>query len=163
MIQDGEKKELTLPFEEHLTEKQKKILLHYWDTFSLRKACEYAGVTREYIFNARRYPNSKFSQALREVTEMLENDDRVGKVGTLEALLDIERRAREAGDMNVELKVRQEINKMIERNLAIQKKSIETVNIDVKGVLDLTQTKEIESGSEDVDYENLSYEEEEGS
>ena len=146
--------------EDGLTKKQEAILAYYWETFNIFKACEMTGVQRYYIYNAL---NSKtetpFQRAYYKMTKQLENDPRIGKIGGIENLRDIAKRAKEAGRMDIEIAAQKEINKMIDRNLAVQKKSVENITIDIKGTLDLTTPKELSEAVIDTEYEDYAEEE----
>lgn len=145
--------------EDGLTENQEAILAHYWETFNIFKACEMVGVQRNYIYSAL---NSKtetpFQRAYAKMTQQLENDPRIGKIGGIENLRDIAKRAKDAGRMDIEIAAQKEINKMIDRNLAVQKKSVENITIDIKGSLDLTAPKELGEHIIDTEYEDYAEE-----
>ena len=158
MEEQKEERRWVVSEEDGLTDIQRTILNLYWETFSITKACQLAGVDKSYVYHSLKRTDTEFTKAFNKMTQELETDPRITKVGGIANLIDIAERARQDGRYDIELKVQQELNKMIDKNLAIQKKTVENVNIEVKGVLDLTQDDD--SHYIEADYQDVSYEEE---
>lgn len=134
-----------------LTDKQRNFLEYYYDTFSVIKACELTGIHSSYLYHSLKR-DTTFTKKFRQLTKDLETDPRITKVGGLANLIDIAKRAKDAGDFGAELKAQAEINKMVEKNLAIQKRSTEHVQLEIKAKLDLTESREAAQITQDAEY-----------
>lgn len=125
-----------------LTMRQKKFLLKYQETFSMREAVKAGGYTSQTVSNMLR-KDSLFTRTFRELQKNLEQDPRLTKISGVEKLLSYQKAAEEAGDIKLAVDIQKEINKMIQGNIA-PTKSIEekTEKVEVM-VIDFTKRMEV--------------------
>ena len=124
--------------ESTVSEEQLMFLELYEDTLNVSQSARDAGLSDVNIRRALA-SNSEFARLFRRLSDNIDKDPRVNKTASLAMLLDLKKRAEKEGKMSMELKVIQEINKMIEGNLAASKKVVENVEVNVSGIIDLTQ------------------------
>lgn len=138
-----------------VTPKQMEWLRAYEETLSIEEACKRSGLDKTHAMASLK-KNTPFSKLYYRLAKELDRDPRFNKAGAIGMLLDLKDRAKEAGNMNLELKIIQEINKMIRGNIAAAQKEITKKDIRVRGVIDLTKPVKKQPKTVDVDYEEVS-------
>ena len=121
-----------------ITDNQVKFLELYEDCLDVNAAAKKSGVG---VTNIRRALKSDtpFARAFRKLSSDFDADPRFNKIGSLSMLLALKKEASDEGKLDLVLKIIQEINRMMEGNLAATKKVVENVDIKVGAVIDLTQ------------------------
>lgn len=104
----------------HLSIRQKRFLVAYQETLSIKEACIQANLRPDAVLASLRRP-TLFSELFKKVQGNVINDARFTKAGSIGKLLHIQTMAEMAGDYKLVFDVQKEINKMIDGNLAIQK------------------------------------------
>ena len=137
--------------DDRLKEEEKEFLRVYEDTFNVMDSARAAGLD-EVNIHRRLKSSSRLARHFRTLIEHIADNPRYNKAGSLNMLTELKKRAAEKEDLNLEFKIIQEINKMIEGNIATQKKIVENRQLEVKGVIDLTKPPN-EPKTIDVEYE----------
>lgn len=122
-----------------VSDKQLKFLELYEETLNVNQSAKDAGLLESNIRRDLRSKTSAFAKLFRTLSDNLENDPRFSRIGSISMLLDLKKRAQQEGNHGLEFKIIQEINKMIEGNLAATKKIVENVDIQVGGIIDLSR------------------------
>jgi hypothetical protein len=135
MINNKEVRDLTDG--SRLTKEQVLFLDLYEDNLDVNASARDSGLDVSNIRRALR-GNTEFSKMFRRLSDNIERDPRFGRLGSLSMLIELKDRAREEAKYDLEFKIIQEINKMIDGNLAATKKVVENVDIKVNGIIDLT-------------------------
>jgi len=134
-----------------VTKKQKVWLSVYNETLNFGEACRRSNIDKTHVIRSLR-SNTQFAMVYEQIISNIDKDPRFNKAGTLGMLVDLKERAREAGNMVLELKIVQEINKMIHGNIAATQKEITKKDIKLKGVIDLTKPVKKQPQVVDIDY-----------
>lgn len=121
----------------HLSIRQKKFLIHYQDTLSIKEAAMRSGLRSDAVLTSLK-KKTLFADLFRKAQENVINDPRFTKSGSLGKLQDLQRQAEEAGDLKLSFDIQKEINKMIDGNLAIQKVLNQKEDNVVLTLIDLT-------------------------
>lgn len=133
-----------------LTIKQEKFLVLYPENLNVYRTADACGIARGNIMRDIQ-KDTEFGMAVRELTEDLDGDPRFSKAGTLSALYDMEsaiendEEVKAVDKYRLLLDIRKEINKMIDGNIASQKKTITNKSIHFEGVYDFTKLPEKKS------------------
>jgi hypothetical protein len=145
-----------------LTVKQEKFLLLYPEKLNVYRTAEAVGISKSNIIRDIQ-KDSPFGIAVRQLTADLENDPRFNKAGSIAALYEMEDNITNDPELEPAVKyrllldIRKEINKMIDGNIASQKKVVEKKNITLNGTYDFTklpeaqQTKTIDISHKEID------------
>lgn len=152
---------------------QYSFLKAFVDTGDVKAACNLSGMRNNKLKMTLQGSKTPFVQAFREVMNNVSNDFNYSKVKNLyelasirDRLMEIANKKLEGGDADLRnatsamtgaLKAMQEMNKMVDGNLAAQKKVNENIDITVEGVIDMTPDRDrIGSGgvSEVIDIEH---------
>lgn len=129
--------------ERGLTVKQESFLEAYDELFDIYRAADKCGIARSNIMADLR-KDTAFAREFKGMTKRIEDDPRFTKTGAIGNLLKIKRdieddtELRSSDRYKLLLEIQKEINKMVDGNLASQKKVIEKKTIDVKAVYDFT-------------------------
>jgi hypothetical protein len=132
-----------------------KFLEYYESSLDFNGSAKKAGLTPANVMKSIQN-NTHFGKLYNQLMELIDKDPRVNKVGSIHMLLDLKERAKEAGKCDLELKVIQEINKMISGNIAATRKEVKTETYNVKGVIDLTRPKK-EPKTIDIQHEDIGF------
>ena len=143
------KKLSTKALQKRLTKTQSKWLEYYPLVLDIYEAARLAGIRESNILKML-HRNTLFARKaaklIQDVTDRISNDPRLNKIGSIAALLSMEKsikrnsKIRPYQKYKLLLEVRREINKMVEGNLAASNHNVKTnIDISVKGVYDLTQ------------------------
>jgi len=145
--------------EDGLTVKQEKFLLLFPETLNIYRTAERVGIARSNIVRDVQR-DTPFGRAVRELSKMLDDDPRFSKAGTLSDLYDMEKSIIDDETMESKdkfrllLDIKKEINKMIDGNIASQKKTIENKNLILNATYDMTKLPERqEQKTIDIGYE----------
>ncbi len=148
--------------ERGLTTKQEKFLLLYPEKLNVYRTAEAVGISKSNIIRDIQ-KDSPFGDAVRKLTDDLEGDPRFNKAGSIAALYEMEDSIKEDPELEPKeryrllLDIRKEINKMIDGNIASQKKVVEKKNITLNGTYDFTklpeaqETKTIDISHKEID------------
>jgi hypothetical protein len=130
-----------------LTIKQEKFLVLYPEKLNVYRTAEAVGISKANIIRDIQ-KDTAFGIEVRRLTQELDDDPRFSKAGTLSALYDMEEDIAKDEELEAKdryrliLDIRKEINKMIDGNIASQKKIVEKKVIEVKGGYDFTKLPE---------------------
>jgi len=145
--------------EDGLTVKQEKFLLLFPETLNIYRTAERVGIARSNIVRDVQR-DTPFGRAVRELSKRLDDDPRFSKAGTLSDLYDMEKSIIDDETMESKdkfrllLDIKKEINKMIDGNIASQKKTIENKNLILNATYDMTKLPERqEQKTIDIGYE----------
>jgi hypothetical protein len=130
-----------------------KFLEYYESSLDFNGSAKRAGIEPANVMKSIQN-NTHFGKLYTQLMELIDKDPRVNKVGSIHMLLDLKERAKEAGKCELELKIIQEINKMIAGNIAATRKEVKTETYNVKGVIDLTKPKK-EPKTIDIPHESI--------
>ena len=136
-----------------ISEEQETFLEAYRDNLDVMESARIAGLDTRNIHRSLR-SNTPFAKMFRRLVDEIDKDPRFNKLGSLSMLLDLKNRAQEAKNQELELKIIQEINKMIKGNIASNRKIVENRNFQITGKIDLSKPID-EPDVLDVDYEEL--------
>lgn len=126
-----------------LSMRQKRFLIAYRDTISVKEAAKIAGTNSRHVRTWLSRPHTLFSKTFNTISKEVEHDERFSKAAGLERLNRCIEMAFEEGDYMAVAKIQGTINQMIEGNIAIQK-SLEKKETEVTvKVIDFTQRKEL--------------------
>lgn len=137
----------------NVSAKQLKFLELYEETLDFKGSAIKAGLTHANVKRSIK-SNTPFAKLYFKLAQELDKDPRFNRTGAIAMLVDLKKRAQAEGKLELELKIIQEINKMIDGNIAATKKTINKVNYDVKGIIDLTKPHE-EPKTIDVPYKEV--------
>jgi len=163
-MSDGER--LSRKYTENgMTEQQEAWLRAYPLVLDVYRAAEIAKISvsnimayigRDTIFGR------KARELIEEVTGGIDRDPRYNRAGSLARLTAMEEDIISDSEMDAKdkykllLDIRKEINKMIDGNIAAQKKSVTNTAIMIEGVVDFTKKKQLpQQIVEDADYEEI--------
>ncbi len=127
-----------------LTERQSKFVMLYPEKLNIYRTADECGIPRGNIVRDIK-KDTPFGREVRRISAELDGDPRFSKIGTLSALYDMEDSIQSDPELEPRdkyrllLDIRKEINKMIDGNIASQKKFVETKTVTFEGVYDLTQ------------------------
>lgn len=127
-----------------LTVKQEKFLVLYPEKLDVYRTARCVGISKTNIMRDIQ-KDTAFGIAVRELALELDDDPRFSKAGTLGALYEMEEDISKDEELEAKdkyrllLDIRKEINKMIDGNIASQKKVITQRIIEVKGGYDFTK------------------------
>lgn len=122
----------------NVSDKQVEFLRLYEETLDLKGSAEAVGLKPANVMRSLKN-NTPFAKLFQQLAIELDKDPRFNRTGAIGMLMELKERAKEADKLELEFKILQEINKMIDGNIAATKKTINKVNYDVKGVIDLTK------------------------
>lgn len=137
MINDEEVRGLSKHMK--VSDKQLRFLELYEDTLNIQQSARDSGMSESNIRRDLRSKTSAFAKLFRTLSDNLESDPRFSRIGSISMLMELKDRAKEEGNTQLEFKIIQEINKMIDGNIAATKKVVENVDIQIGGVIDLSK------------------------
>ena len=140
----------------NVSDKQLEFLRLYEETLDFNGAAAEVGLKPSNLVRSIK-KDTPFAKLFQKLAQEIDKDPRFNRTGAISMLLDLKERAKESEKLELELKIIQEINKMIDGNIAATKKTINKVNYDVKGIIDLTKPHK-EPETIDVSYKDITNE-----
>lgn len=134
-----------------VSEEELHFLEVYEDSLNIMESARTAGLNTVNIHRRLR-ANTPFAKLYRKLVDNIDKDTRFNKVGSISMLMELKEKAEDKGDYNLAFKIIQEINKMIEGNIASTKRTVENIDVKLEGVIDLTEPPK-EIGTVDIPYE----------
>lgn len=144
--------------EDGLTVRQQSFLDAYDSVLDVYKAATMAGISKTNIMADLRR-NTPFAIEFRKRADLIEDDPRFSKSGSMGNLLDLKRKIKNDGELKsaekyrLLLDIQKEINKMMEGNLASKKTVSTNTEVKLEAVYDFTKPIE-EPDTIDIDYED---------
>jgi len=138
----------------NVSDKQYAFLESYEECLNVQQAAKESGMIPNNIYRDLRR-NTAFAKLFKKLSDNLEADPRFNRIGSISMLMDLKKRAADEGKYDLEFKIIQEINKMIDGNIAATKKYVENVDIQVNGIIDLTKRPKKQQKTIDISHEEL--------
>lgn len=137
--------------DDKLKDNEKRFLEEYEDSYDIMESARRSGLDTVNI-HRRLKSSSTLGKHFKKLIFDIDKDHRYGKAGSITMLMKLKKLAEDKEDYNLVFKIIQEINKMIDGNIAVQKKVVENRQFEIKGVIDLTKPIE-EPKTIDISYE----------
>jgi len=140
----------------NVSDKQLEFLRLYEETLDFKGSAVNAGLKPANVTRSIKN-NTPFAKLFQRLAQELDKDPRFNRTGAIGMLMELKERAKDADKLELEFKIIQEINKMIDGNIAATNKTIKKIKYNVKGVIDLTKPHE-EPKTIDIPHQDITNE-----